>query len=433
MASNTRLAELKKALEAKTAEIKDAAQAFKIEDNGGVVVSTELRDSYLKTINEAKDIRGLMEAERDVESLDTWMNAPATASVSGALAADAQRGVQERKSLCDYLIESDAFKNQRNTPQPHIKVDIADSLFNLVEERERKDIYGTSAGRTGGDVTLPGLGNVQNLGITEMRLRQRHVRDLFPAQTTTAAVLYGVRETGFTNNAAAVPVRSGGDFGLKPMSNMVLQTITYNVATIAHLLRSHRNILDDEPRLRGFLDRRMIDGIKLAEDAELLYGTGAGESLQGIMNVPGIQSYTGLAEDHLTAQLRRAATLAMISEYEPNGIVLHPTDWENLELETTNTGEYRLAVNVAVGGQKRVWSMDLVTTTAINAGDFLLGAFGTGAELFDREAVGVLVSTEDSDNFRRNAITFRAEERLALVVDRPEAFVSGSFTDYVAP
>lgn len=432
MPDTSRLLELEKALETKVGAIKDAASAFKIEDNGGVVVSPEQRDDYLKTINEAKEIRGLLQAERDVSDLDTWMNAPRTESVSGAIAADAQRGGRERKSIADHLIESESFQAQRKAASPHIKVEIEDSLFNLLEA-ETKDIYGTSAGRTGGDVTLPGLGRTQDIGITELRFRQRHVRDLFPTQTTNAPVLHGIRETGFTNNAAAVPVRSGGDFGLKPMSNLTLETITYQVATIAHLLRAHKNILDDEPRLRGFLDRRMIDGIKLAEDAALMYGTGAGESVQGIMNVPGVQSYTGQAADPLSAQLRRAATLAMISEYEPNGIVVHPTDWEDLELETTGTGEYRLAVNIAVGGQKRVWSMDLVTTTAINAGEFLLGAFGTGAELFDREAVGVLVSTEDSDNFRRNAITFRAEERVALVVDRPEAFVAGAFTPYVAP
>lgn len=209
---------------------------------------------------------------------------------------------------------------------------------------------------------------------------------------------------------------------------VTLASVLYPVATVAHILRSHRNLLDDEPRLRDFINRRMTDGIKLAEDVQILYGTGAGESITGIMNVSGVQAYTGLAADPLSAQIRRAATLAMISEYEPNGVVMHPLDWEDLELEETTDGHYRIAVNVQVGGAKRIWSMDIVSTTAMNAGSYLLGAYGLGATLYDRERVNVLVSTEDSDNFRRNAITIRAEERIALVVDRPEAFVAGTFT-----
>jgi HK97 family phage major capsid protein len=429
MSDQHRIRELTQALETKTAAIQKAAESFKIEDNGGVVVSSETKADYLKTIREAKEIRGLLEAAQEASELTSWMNAPATGSVSGSLAADAQRGHFEAKSLADMVIESEQFKNQRANPAPHIKIEIEDSLYNL----DRKDVFGTSAGRTGGDMTLPALGRLQDLGITEARLRQKHVRDLFPTASTDAAVLYGVRETGFTNAAAPVPVRDGDDFGLKPKSNITLSSVIYPVATIAHILRAHKNILDDEPRLRDFLNRRMIDGVKLAEDEAILYGTGAGESITGIMNTAGVQSFEGDAGDPLSAQIRRAATLVMISEYEPNGIVLNPMDWENLELETTGTGEYRLAVNVAVGGQKRVWNMDIVTTTAMIAGEFLTGAFGLGATLYDRERVGVMVSTEDSDNFRRNAVTIRAEERCALVVDRPEAFVSGVLTDYVAP
>lgn len=424
-----RIAELQKALETKQAAIQDAANAFKIEDNGGVVVATEVKDAYLKTIGEAKEIRQLIEAEREVKELADWSSTPANTPVSGSLAADAQLGAFEHKTLADLLIDSDQFKAQRNNPAPHIKIEVDGSLYAL----EGKDIYGTSTGRTGGDITLPSMGSAQDTGWTEIRLRQKHVRDLFPSATTTAAVLYGIRETGFVNNAAPVPVRNTGntDFELKPMSNLTVAPVIYPVATIAHLLRAHRNILEDEPRLKDFINRRMVDGVKLAEDDAILYGTGAGESITGIMNVSGVQAFTGAASDPLSAQIRRAATLAMIAEYEPNGLVVHPSDWEDLELETTLTGEYRLAVNVAAGGQKRVWNMDIVTTTAMNATEFLLGSFGLGATLYDRERTSVLVSTEDSDNFRRNAVTIRAEERIALVVDRPESFIAGVLTPYV--
>jgi HK97 family phage major capsid protein len=429
MADKSRLAELTRALETKTKEISEAANAFTIEDNGGVVVTPEIKTTYLKNVADAQEIKALIQAEKAVDEIHQWQQAPATASASQSVAVEKERGGFEGKSLADMLMDSEIFQTQVKSPAPYIKVEFDQSLFDF----ETKDVYGTSAGRTGGDVTLPTFGRAQDLGITDVRLRQAHVRDLFPKATTDAAVLHGIRETGFTNNAAVVPVRNAGntDFGLKPMSDITFTSVTYPIATIAHLLRAHRNILADEARLRDFINRRMVDGVKLAEDAEILYGTGGGESITGIMNTPGVQSFVGAAADPLSAQLRRAATLAMISEYEPNGIVVHPTDWEDLELEVTGNGEYRLAVNVAIGGQKRVWGMNIVTTTAMNATEFLLGSFGLGATLYDREQVGVMVSTEDSDNFRRNAITIRAEERVALEVSRPESFISGTLTPYV--
>lgn len=426
MADVSRVKELQRALETKAAAIQNAASAFTIEDNGGVVVTEEVKADYLQQIAEAQQIKALLAAEIEVKDIREWMDSGAGTPAAAQEAAAAQRGGHvERKSLGDHFISSEAFKNARSSSDPRIKVEIADSIYSL---GQTKDVFGTSAGRAGGDYTIPSLGGAQDIGITELRLRQRHVRDLFPHATTTAAVLHGVRETGFTNNAAAVPVRVGGAFGLKPTSTLTLASIVYPVATIAHILRAHRNILDDEPRLKDFLNRRMVDGVKLAEDDAMLYGDGTGENITGIMNVSGIQSYTGLAGDPRTAQIRRAATLAMIAEYEPNGIVVHPLDWEDLELETDQMGQYRLAVNVAVGAEKRVWTMDVVATTAMHSTQFLLGAFGLGAQLYDREQVNVLLSTEDSDNFQRNAVTLRGEERIAMTVDRPESFVAGSFT-----
>ena len=57
----------------------------------------------------------------------------------------------------------------------------------------------------------------------------------------------------------------------------------------------------------------------------------------------------------------------------------------------------------------------------------LTGAFAEGAQIFDREDANVVISTENQDDFEKNMISVRCEERLALAVYRPESFVKGTF------
>jgi HK97 family phage major capsid protein len=61
--------------------------------------------------------------------------------------------------------------------------------------------------------------------------------------------------------------------------------------------------------------------------------------------------------------------------------------------------------------------------------DFLTGAFRLGAQILDRMEIEILISTENADDFEKNMVTIRAEERLAFAVYRPEAFVTGSLTE----
>jgi HK97 family phage major capsid protein len=74
-----------------------------------------------------------------------------------------------------------------------------------------------------------------------------------------------------------------------------------------------------------------------------------------------------------------------------------------------------------------MWGRPVVSTPAMTNDKFLVGAFRLGAQIFDREDANVEISTEDADNFTKNMITIRGEERLVLVVYRPEAFIYGGF------
>ena len=438
-----RIRELKAALAEKGKEIEALANSWKDETGKGhFVVSTQEQKNYVKAVNDAEQIKSLIAVEEKAAGIFEYLEAPVGTPAAVADAAAGRSQQMSMKSPADEWLASDAFAEMKSIDFRRGSTFSLDrGVPDLARLAQVKDVYSAM----GGNISIPALGTAQNLGLTDRTLRPGRVRDLFPSERTNAAMLYGIRETGFTNNARTVAERRAADgvgaptggptdvFGLKPKSDLTIVPVTYPIATIAHIMYVHKNTLADEPRIRGIIDRDMIDGVKMAEDEQILFGDGVGENLTGIMNTDGLQEYTGLATDRKSAQVRRAATRAILAYFQPTGVVMHPFDWEDIELETDNNGAYTVAVSVAVGGEKRVWRLAVTDSPAMTQGHALVGAFGTGAKLYDREQVNIEVSTENRDLFERNAYTLRAEERLGLVVDRPESFVHLNFTAFAPP
>jgi HK97 family phage major capsid protein len=211
---------------------------------------------------------------------------------------------------------------------------------------------------------------------------------------------------------------------------MVFEGHQAPVRTLAHWEAAHRNVLADEPQLRSIIDNELLYGLRLQEDYQILQGDGTGENLLGVLNTSGVQQYNHTpgsngvpSTDTKADALRRAATLAFLAYYEPSGVVMHPNDWEDIELTKNTQGTYLFSVSMQVGGEARIWRMPIVDTPAMPEGTALVGAFGTGAQLYDREQATIRISEQHADFFVRNAIVILAEERLALAVKRPESFV----------
>ncbi|HHQ8374468.1 TPA: phage major capsid protein [Salmonella enterica subsp. diarizonae] len=131
--------------------------------------------------------------------------------------------------------------------------------------------------------------------------------------------------------------------------------------------------------------------------------------------------------DFVSAGMRLAILQAVLAEYPASGFVLNPIDWAAIELTKDGEGRYIIAQPVN-GSVARLWGLPVVETQAMAQNNFLTGAFSMAAQIFDRMEIEVLLSTENEDDFVRNMVTIRAEERLAMAVYRPEAFVTGQVT-----
>ncbi|WP_460382878.1 phage major capsid protein [Pseudomonas amygdali] len=256
-------------------------------------------------------------------------------------------------------------------------------------------------------------------------MRRATIRDLIAPGETEAGSLEYVRETGFTNNAATVPEGSA-----KPYSEIETALVTASVRTIAHLFKASRQILDDAKALQSYIDARARYGLLLAEEAQLLYGSGAGANLQGL--VPVANQYASPAGWTVTGEqrldrIRLVLLQSELAEFPSDGIVLNPTDWALIELIKDSQGRYLIG-QPQEGTAARLWNRPVVATQAMKPNDFLVGAFKLGAQIFDRMEIEVLISTENDKDFENNMVTLRAEERLAFSIYRTEAFVTGKLT-----
>ncbi|PLF71060.1 phage major capsid protein [Klebsiella quasipneumoniae] len=261
-------------------------------------------------------------------------------------------------------------------------------------------------------------------GIDTTPKQRLFIRDLIAPGRTGAPAIFWVQQTGFTNAAKVV-----AEGTTKPYSDIQFATKITPVTTIAHMFKASKQILDDFAQLQSTVDAEMRYGLKYVEEQEILFGDGTGVHLHGI--VPQATAFAGafaVEQQNGIDDLRLAMLQAQLARFPASGHVLHFIDWAKIELTKDTLGRYILANPAALTGPT-LWGLPVVATEApAFQGKFLTGAFNAAAQLFDREDANVVISTENADDFEKNMISIRCEERLALAVKRPEAFIYGSFT-----
>lgn len=390
--------EVKAAFEAKHDEVKNIAERALTEAQRGIPMSEkakEIADQALTGMNELKSL---------VEELEQKAARPGG-------------GGQDRQpTIGEQYVESDEYKNAfasgaRQGQNVGIEVKAITSLT-------------TDANGSAGDLVRPDRIQSPMMMLPDRQLTIRNL--IAPGQTSSSSIEY-VQETGFTNNAGMV-----AEGTLKPESTLKLDLKNAPVRKIAHWFLASAEILADAPGLRSMIDNRLRYGLAFVEDVQLLKGDGTGQNLAGIK--PQASDYavpvglTGFAAPSMIDKLRIAQLQVALALYPADGQVLHPIDWAIIEMMKDSEGRYLIG-NPQGTIAPTLWGLPVVPSMAQTVGEFTVGAWKMGAQLFDREQSGVLVSTEDGDNFRRNMVTILAEERLALTVYRPEAFVDGAFAN----
>lgn len=252
--------------------------------------------------------------------------------------------------------------------------------------------------------------------------RRLTIADLVaPGQTNSNAIEY-VQETGFVRNAKMV-----AEGTLKPEGSVKYDLKTAPVRKIAEWMLASSEVLADAAGLRSMIDQRLRYDLAYVKEAQMLNGDGTGQNLLGIRPQATDFAPSFEVQDQTAIDVVRLAILqSVLAEYPASGIVLNPIDWAKIETTKDKEGRYIIG-NPQGTTQPTLWALPVVATQAMDVNNFLVGAFRQGAQVFNRMQSTIMVSTEDSDNFRKNLVTILAEERLAFTVYRPEAFVGGEF------
>src|SRR6185295_816884 len=134
-----------------------------------------------------------------------------------------------------------------------------------------------------------------------------------------------------------------------------------------------RQILDDAPALRSYIDARGRYGLRLSEESELLNGDGTGAHIKGL--VPSATSFNAafVATSKQRMDTIRLAILQVFqSNFPASGIVLNPLDWAAIQLTKDTQGRYIIG-NPADGNTPRLWNLPVVESLSMTATEFLVG------------------------------------------------------------
>jgi HK97 family phage major capsid protein len=283
-----------------------------------------------------------------------------------------------------------------------------------------------SAG-VGGPVVIP-----QYLpSIVQVPTAPLRVADLIAPGKATSNTVIVLKELAWTNAAA-----STAEGAAAPESADTFSQVNQPVQKIATFIPVSEEMMDDVAVFESYIDQRLRLGVQRAEDLELLSGTGVAPHLSGFTTRAGLSAAQPRgADNNADCILKQIGAIQQAVFVRPDGIVMHPTNWQTILLSKDANGRYYgdspfgtsnasplWGEPVAPTPTPTLWGLPVAITPLITVGTALVGCFRTQAQLFRRTEVNVTATNSHQDYFVKGLIAIRAMLREALVVYREAGF-----------
>ena len=259
--------------------------------------------------------------------------------------------------------------------------------------------------------------------------RSVHIRTLLPIGSTDAQTIRYPKESAYDDGAAATA--QGSALG---QSDFDVTATSVNVEKIGTFLRITEEMLNDTAGLSSYLSARIPSKVMGIEDTEIISGDGSSPNLSGLLtdgtafttSSGGLfyQSVESANEfDVIVVALNQLALL----NYQADTIIMNPTDFHKIVLLKSTANEY-LRNQIIQGLQPAINGVPITLNTAMPAGKFLVGNLAPSTQLWVRAGLSLEFARQDSDNFTKNFVTVRAQERVALTTYTPNGIVQGTFS-----
>ena len=258
--------------------------------------------------------------------------------------------------------------------------------------------------------------------------RPQNMRQIIPNGSTGSDVVRFVKESGYSNGAAAK-----AEGATLNQTDFDMTATSVNVEKIGTYLRISEEMLADTAQLTSYISNRVPAKLLEVEDDQILGGNGSSPNLNGLYNSGTnfdtssngafYQSVDSANEfDVLVAAINQLA----LSNYKPNYILLNPTDFHKILLLKDSQSRY-LKDQVYAGLQPSFMGVPVIINNEVNAGSFLVGDFNS-CQLWIRENLSVSFHREDGTNIRDGFVTVRCQERVALATYLPLGIIDGTFS-----
>lgn len=289
------------------------------------------------------------------------------------------------------------------------------SLASGQREKVRLEVKNTVL--ADGTTTFP----LQRPGIIPGSFAPLTMRQLIPTIQVTVNSVKSLRELAWTNAAAEVAQGAA-----KPESALTFEEYDVPIQTIAHWIKVSNQLLADAPAVAAYIDTRLRDGLAQRVDRQILLGDGVSPNLSGLTGAGNFTAFTATSGANLVESINKAKYNRWAVGEVVDTVVVNPADWAAMEIAKDTEGSYLYGAP-GVSGNMSAFGVQIVISANMPAGQFLIGSLRSAATIYQRQGAVVEMGFVN-DDFTRNLLTIRAEERLGLAVDRPVAIMYGPIT-----
>ena len=241
------------------------------------------------------------------------------------------------------------------------------------------------------------------------------IRDLFGAETISGSTLVYLVEGAIEGAPAAT-----NEGAAKPQVHFADPTPkTVSLSKIACHIKESDEYINDYAFLASAINGRLLYHLGLVEQNTLVT-TLAGTS--GILSDTTHWDSSSTTIEVADLILKAAMDVQEASGFAADAIVMNPADWYLLRVAKDAENRYFGGGMFGAQNIPNLWGIPVCVTSAVSAGTIFVGAFKTCGSVVTNGGVRVETTNSDQDDFIKNLMTIRAEERLALAVRRPAGF-----------